>query len=296
MKMEQCEIIFDRSAFHGRFFKHLLESRVKDAVENRDIVIYHTPVFIEETLVMYKSNNTRKTLKRQIPFILDICNGGFFQDFFDIWHLELQENNNTKSDFLFSKSKEKLFVQNIKMLVHDDKISQKKLSELTDETHLSKLQAYAHKDFYKKLRDEYYSTLKSELKTGKNKKEIFNEILYTELDIAGRNFIENHLSINNINVYEKWKDSKSAYPYLTNFLILLLYSMFYVISEPNRKIDVNAVADITNLMFLTDTNIIVSNDQGFMKDAFEFLFSDRDRKYFSPEEFVNFISSGNKFR
>ena len=70
-------IIFDRSAFHKERFDLLQGSPLLQLTKERKVLVFHTSVFIEETVRMCQSRN--EELKRQVPFLLSICNGGWFR-------------------------------------------------------------------------------------------------------------------------------------------------------------------------------------------------------------------------
>jgi hypothetical protein len=71
------KIIFDRSAFHRERFDLLKGSRLSQLVQERKVLVYHTAVFLEETLRMAlcKKQRAKDELRRQWPFVASICNG-----------------------------------------------------------------------------------------------------------------------------------------------------------------------------------------------------------------------------
>jgi hypothetical protein len=74
------KIIFDRSAFHRNRFDLIKGSRLSQLTEEGKILVFHTTVFLEETIHMTRSGkqNAKAELKRQWPFLRSICNGGWF--------------------------------------------------------------------------------------------------------------------------------------------------------------------------------------------------------------------------
>ena len=62
------EIIFDRSAFHKERFDLLQGSSLLQMTKERKVLVFHTSVFIEETVRMCQSRN--EELKRQAPFFV----------------------------------------------------------------------------------------------------------------------------------------------------------------------------------------------------------------------------------
>ena len=71
------KIIFDRSAFHGEDFDLLKSSRLSELVREREVLVFHTMVLLEETLRMIEAHEDE--LKRQWPFLRSICNAGWFK-------------------------------------------------------------------------------------------------------------------------------------------------------------------------------------------------------------------------
>jgi hypothetical protein len=71
------KIIFDRSAFHGSSFDLLQRSRLLQLTKERKVFVFHTSVFLDETLRMCQGR--KEELARQGPFLLSICNGGWFK-------------------------------------------------------------------------------------------------------------------------------------------------------------------------------------------------------------------------
>jgi hypothetical protein len=69
------KVIFDRSAFHGDRFDLLKSSRLSQLVQEREVFIYHTAVFLEETFRMIDSSrqNVKDELRRQWPYLRSIC-------------------------------------------------------------------------------------------------------------------------------------------------------------------------------------------------------------------------------
>ena len=70
--MRTLKIVFDRSAFHGDQFELLKKSNIEKLSEKKTILIYHTPVFLEETLSLYVRAENRLILHKQFPFILKV--------------------------------------------------------------------------------------------------------------------------------------------------------------------------------------------------------------------------------
>ena len=104
----RIRVIFDRSAFHGQTFDQLFQSRLKWLSKNGVLQVIHTPIFIEETLRFSQAEPTE--YMRQVPFIVEICNGGVFLDKDDIWDQELLLGKGSRAEhFLPSINQAELF-------------------------------------------------------------------------------------------------------------------------------------------------------------------------------------------
>jgi hypothetical protein len=75
------KVIFDRSAFHDHF-DLLRGSPLLLLANEHKVLVYHTAVFLEETLKR-QGEKARDELRRQWPFLRSICNGGWFKPLLD---------------------------------------------------------------------------------------------------------------------------------------------------------------------------------------------------------------------
>jgi hypothetical protein len=49
-------VIFDRSAFHGDNFTALADSPLRKLVAGKQVSVFHTPVFLDETIASFGSS------------------------------------------------------------------------------------------------------------------------------------------------------------------------------------------------------------------------------------------------
>jgi hypothetical protein len=70
----------------------------------------------------------------------------------------------------------------------------------------------------------------------------------------------------------------------------LIYSLYDAEKNQNSALDRNWQSDAEQLCFLVDVDGMVSSDVGFMRDAFEALWQPSQKRFFTPEEFVAFLS------
>jgi hypothetical protein len=70
----------------------------------------------------------------------------------------------------------------------------------------------------------------------------------------------------------------------------LIYSLYDAEKNQNSPLDRNWQGDAEQLCFLVDVDAMVSSDLRFMKEAFEALWQPSQKRFFTPEEFVAFLS------
>jgi hypothetical protein len=85
---------------------------------------------------------------------------------------------------------------------------------------------------------------------------------------------------------EKWKTNKSRYPYFTLYMRAITYVMYYAEVEQNASIDWNTLTDIYLLGVVKDLDLIVSDDQKFMRSAFHALYPSC-KEYIRLDEFLS---------
>jgi hypothetical protein len=93
-------VIFDRSAFYGDRFQALVDSPLRKLVTDGRLRVFHTPIFIEETVTTYGSAGASGDWRQHLAFALEICNGSIFQEKADIWHGELVQGRGSHARYL----------------------------------------------------------------------------------------------------------------------------------------------------------------------------------------------------
>ena len=104
MKPQPLRVIFDRSAFHGARFRQLKDSRLKDLCRSGRMKVYHTPVFLNETISTYRPGEQDADWQTHLRFALDTCNGGIFLNKEDLWYQELVVGRGPRSRYICYRS------------------------------------------------------------------------------------------------------------------------------------------------------------------------------------------------
>ena len=90
--------------------------------------------------------------------------------------------------------------------------------------------------------------------------------------------------------FDAWKCDCTRFPHFTAFVGFWIYSFYDAEKNQNSRLDRNWQGDAEQLCFLVDVEAIVSSDRRFMKRAFEALWQPSQKRFFTPEEFVAFLS------
>jgi hypothetical protein len=90
--------------------------------------------------------------------------------------------------------------------------------------------------------------------------------------------------------FDAWKRDPTKFPHFTAFVGFLIYSLYDAEKNQNSPLDPNWQGDAEQLCFLVDVDAIVSSDLKFMKEAFEALWLPSQKRFFTPKEFVDFLS------
>ena len=106
----------------------------------------------------------------------------------------------------------------------------------------------------------------------------YSHYLSTERDHVGRELIKAQVQCHNIlEVACRWSRNKHDFPYFTTFVENMLYIAFYAMTRPRDRIDLNAQADLDLMTHLLHADALVSNEQGFLRKAFDDLWRPRGK-------------------
>ena len=288
--LTNLKIIFDRSAFHGANFDLLQQSQLLRLSKTYAISIYHTPVFLEETISLYLLEKNRGELERQLTFIFEICNGRWFRRRSDLWIKELVEEQDLKARSLMPNSERHEIEQNILHYLLDKNLDAKDLEKVQVEKHVQKLKSIDNRRIFVEIRDRFASEYSIDKKQGLNEKEFTEWFVKEHLLILGESLIHRYLEtdVNKDKIFLKWKKNPNRYPYFTNYCKGTAYSLVFPVIYPNKKIDTNALIDVDHLCHLHSMDLIVSNDNGFMNNAFDYIYQNSGKSYYSTIKFVEF--------
>lgn len=288
-------VIFDRSAFHGDNFSKLVNSNLLRLSKRNIVRIHHTHIFLEETMGLYEKESNRQILKLQIPFILDICNGKWFQAREEIWDAELA-NGGPKRGSIYVRAEER---KNAEHLLRKRILNDAVFPELTDglaEKYIEREKQNKQVEFFSLLRDET-AKIRGAIKSPANKvTPPPMDFIKKHVNTIGLQLIRRHDSVTDAYaVYWRWRLNKKQHLFFTGFVEGYLYSAYYAMVEagnaPGKRLDRNSQADIEQLTYLAKADLLVSCDQRFMLDAFNVLWKPKKKMIMTTDEFISFLTT-----
>jgi len=91
-------------------------------------------------------------------------------------------------------------------------------------------------------------------------------------------------------VASRWSRAPRAYPFYTQFVKNIVFMFVYAMVERNQRIDNNAQPDLDILTHLLHADVIVSNETGFLRSAFETLWRPRGKVLMTLDQFLAYIA------
>ena len=277
------KVIFDRSAFHGDRFDLLKGSRLSQSVQERKILICHTAVFLEETFRMIDSpkQTTKDELRRQWPYLLSICNGGWFRPLLfgqpprinSVCDEELASDERRMFDEVLQTHYKGSNTDDSWLLIPTS-IRRNAEAMLTNRIEQGEPSAELDSwrsewDENEKLKKENKALL-SELRNRHTAQEgeTFAEYFQSfDTDEAARRLIHRIGLVQPHAKFDAWRRDPKKFPHFAAYLEASIYSLYDADKNQNTKIDPNWQPDAEQLCFLLDVDAIISSDRGFMKRA-----------------------------
>jgi hypothetical protein len=118
----------------------------------------------------------------------------------------------------------------------------------------------------------------------------FDRYVQSEIDIGGRAFISSLIKTRNPRaIANRWIRQKASYPYFTQFVRDMLYMAWYAMTKPNDHIDLNAQADLNVMAHLLQGDVLVSNEKGLLRTAFNDIWKPKGKVLMTGPEFIEYL-------
>lgn len=290
MSKSVIRAVFDTNTFTPKHFSLLEEGPLMQLCAAGRIVPVYGHVFLEEMWRAYGSEKRRPHLvEHWIPFITATVQQ-FCNDFVTIWHRELVQGHGRKTNIYMRRRDQAALIESLGRVPIDG--SWKAWHAAQEQLAKEDVKRAAQREISKEIRREVADKLKE---IGYSKKQhggppTFEEFVRREIDLAGRDFIRAQVRCcNPQEVANRWMRDKKAYPYFTTFVRNMIFIGYYAAVRPNDKIDQNAQADLDLMTHLLHADVLVSNEIGFLRNAFHDLWKPRGKVVFTSIEFAEFI-------
>ena len=295
MKPAPLRVIFDRSAFHGARFRELRNSRLKDLCRSGRIKVFHTLIFLDETLATYGSGKSANAWRDHLQFALDVCNGGIFRETEDIWREELVAGRSTFAWPLLPERPNKKYISRPEL------VGQLREAATTGDFSQQWSDTAAGRLVNRQRRLSQRGIL---VETRKNVADVRRELGITGslTDYSFRQFRNSYFvplgkglmylvgARRTAPIADQWARWPQRFPFYSAYIEGIVYTIYHATCRPNEGIDRNAQIDFELLAYLTWADIVVSNDERFFAQVFKAIWKPRGKRLMTAESFANFVN------
>ena len=266
------KVLLDRSIFHRTKFDLLKASNITDHVKKGKLRVYLTPMFIEETLM--HGLNDKPEFVAHWDFIVSLIGQRWFRLAEEIVSIELGNKVVGPEYYLQPKNRVRQLIRTVRNFVND-KLSQKEFEETLAEVE----QNEQTRQQFRKSRLE----LRGRVKPGD-----YDLDSYFESNVEW--YIENLLvpyHHDSQNFLQTWRANRSQCVYTEQFVKAWFAAVLVPLRNHQTKVHKNDGADAEQLAFLTWADIMVSDDTRFMKEGFNLIWGNSQKKLKTLSEFLS---------
>jgi hypothetical protein len=287
--MAPVRVVFDSNIFSVENFDSLEKSPLRRLFAARRVFPIYGHVFIEETLRAYGSAGKRDQLvTRWLPFVVATCDC-ICNDFNAIFHEELVRGRGPHARKFMRRRDYELLKRRLPHVPLDGTWHAWHASKA--ERDVEDQKRAAQRKISKEIRAEVVDWKKAiGYRPEKHGLPNLGGYVQTEMDHAGRAFISAIINTRNPGeVANRWSRNKNFYPYFTEFVYDMLYMGFYAMTKPDAVLDLNAQADLNVMAHLLQGDVLVSNEQGFLRTAFNDLWKPRGKVLMTGPQFLKYL-------
>lgn len=279
--MRPLRIILDSNVFSEANFDALDNSRFRDLCKVGRIEAIYPVIVLEELSGAYRGERTRSELiDRWLPFVIDTASG-FCLELREVWHQELVCGRGNNAPVFMSSERVAKIVHQLQTLPRDG-------------TWSVVLTTQAARDFIgmeKKLSREQSKVIQKQFESDdawiadlySSKPELVRQI--------GPGYIKQQLRAKNSHALSSlWLRDPDRYRYVTQAIKNAMFMRTYAVVNKSAAIDTNAQADLDVMTYLLSADILVTNEKGFMKSAFEVMWYPQGKVLFNLDEFIGFLN------
>jgi hypothetical protein len=283
-------VIFDRSAFHGENFSALANSPLRMLLAAGSVSVFHTQVFLDETITAYGSSRATDDWKAHLAFAIDVCSGVFL-DRDQILRNELVCGRGPEARHLLPGRPSKHYNSLPRLLetlrrVADSGDVRNEWLESAAEREEAHRKRNNQLGTARGIRSEVAEAIRSGRLKGKLTDYPFSQFRKTEFVRIGKLLMSIVDKRRTDMLACQWARCPARFPYYSAFIEGVSYALYYAAVEHNQPIDRNAQGDYEQLAYLTWADVVVSNDEAFFRSAFETLWKPRGKRLETAESFA----------
>ena len=291
MKSPPLRVIFDRSAFHGSRYQALKDSRLRDLCRRGRIEVFHTFVFINETIASVSAGERAADWPEHLQFALEICNGGIFLTKEQIWHEEIVAGRGKFARNLLPEHPNKNYFSRPQLV---DRLQE--VASTGDPSPEWSDTEGMRMDNRQKRRNQRTIMLDARNEVARIRRErgitdpfdsyTFAELCNDSLLHTGRDLMDLVCARRAASLTDQWARCPQRFPFYSAFIEGILYAFHHAVTRQNDPVDENAQLDYEQLCYLTWADIVVSDDQKFFRQTFEDIWKPRGKRFETAESFA----------
>jgi hypothetical protein len=268
----QIRVVFDTNAFAENTFGLLANGPMQSLYRQGWVMAVYGHVFLEETLRVYGLEAKRTALvKSWLPFIFAttdrLCN-----DFNTIWRQELVCGLRARAKIYIPRSDNERLVESTRHIPLDGSWHawEKTKAQRDEEDRKRAAQLDLLKDMRKSIESWKKTIGYKPVKHGTPPN--IDQFFRREVEGLGRALIRTVVPCEKpASVRNRWASDMDNHPFFTTCVVNLLYMAHYAMTKSDKALDRNAKADLFLMTHLLHSDVLVSNEKGFLRQAFEDL-------------------------
>ena len=256
MKPLPLRVIFDRSAFHGSRYQALKNSRLRDLCRRGRVQVYHTMVFVNETIASVAAGERAADWPEHLQFALEICNGGIFLPKEHIWHEEIVVGRGIFAKHLLPERPNKKYGSRPRVVERLNEIA--RTGDPSPEW--SDIEGI-RMDNRQKHRNQRAIMLDARAEVARLRKErgitepldsyTFAELCDAVFLHTGRDLMDRVCARRAALLADQWVRCPQRFPFYNAFVEGMLYAYHHAVTKQNDPVDENAQLDYEQLAYLT---------------------------------------------
>jgi hypothetical protein len=288
--MTMLRVVLDTNVFSQDHFDAIDASPIRELCRRGRVSLIYGDVFLEEMAQAYMSSGVRADLiKRWLPFIAETAHR-LGRELPLIWHEEIVQGRGVHASNFMSKREQQNLLNEFATLPMDGSWSA--VAETQDARSIAKAKKLAQRKLSLEMREEVMRKLRErqiQPASASAKGQGFslrNEIT----QFIGQEMIKRYVGTRNpIALTSSWIRNPERYPYFTQFAINIAFKEAHFMTQPNAPIDINAQSDLDIMTHLLRADVLVTNEKGFMRSAFDYLWRPQKKVVFTSNEFADLL-------